>query len=176
MKILSSIFSFSKPSQAGVTQIRVQYDQASAKINQKQTLLDSDVHCFISLGVHTQYRPHLTYTSILPPSTQSLYLPIDLYSTLYLLPCTDFTNGPGLRDGFLEFVNIEEQVKSCVKESISTCDSSPICSQVWLSKKLCYELLHDTCLSHKPTSTKTFWCQVNFILACKLNLDNTLWN
>lgn len=104
------------------------------------------------------------------------YFPIDLYSTLYLLPCTDFTNGPGLRDGFMEFVNIEEQVKSCVKESISTCDSSPICSQVWLSKNLCYELLHDTCLSHKPTSTKTFWCQVNFILASKPNLDNTLWN
>lgn len=93
------------------------------------------------------------------------YFPIDLYSTLYLLPCTDFTNGPGLRDGFMEFVNIEEQVKSCVKESISTCDSSPICSQVWLSKNLCYELLHDTCLSHKTNFYQ------NFLVSSKLYLS-----
>lgn len=85
----------------------------------------------------------LRIRSTLPPSTQPFLL-TDRLILYFVLPCTDFTNKPGLRDGFMEFVNIEEQVKSYIKESISTCDSSPICSQVWFSKNLCYELIYCT--------------------------------
>lgn len=106
--------------------------------------MDSDAHCFISLGVQLCIHSTdliLRIRSILPPSNQPFLL-TDRFILYFVLPCTDFTNGPGLRDGFMEFVNIEEQVKSYIKESISTCDSSPICSQVWFSKNLCYELPH----------------------------------